>query len=74
MKATIEFNEYDELVDAINGWKWKNAMWELDQQMRKVTKHGQHNGRDATEAEIEITEHWRETLRKLINNDGLNFE
>jgi hypothetical protein len=74
MKATIEFNEYDELVDAINGWKWKNAMWELDQQMRKVTKHGQHNGRDATEAEIEITEHWRETLRQLINNDGLNFE
>ena len=74
MKATIEFHDDRELIDAINGWKWKNAMWELDQQMRKVTKHGHHDGRDATEDEINITEYWRETLRKLINNDGLNFE
>ena len=74
MKATLEFNDDQELIDAINGWKWKNAMWELDQQMRNITKHGQHDGRDATEDEINITEHWRETIRQLINNDGLNFE
>jgi hypothetical protein len=74
MKATIEFNDDQELRDAIDGWKWKNAMWNLDQEMRKVTKHVQYDGRDATEEEIDITDHWRTKLRELINDDGLNLE
>lgn len=74
MKATLKFDDEHELLDAINGWKWKNVAWELDQKMRNVTKHGQHEGRDATEEEIEITEHWRTAIRELMNNDGLSFE
>ncbi len=74
MKATIEFNDDQELRDAIDGWKWKNAMWNLDQEMRTVTKHGHYNGREATEEEIDITDYWRTKLRELINDDGLNLE
>jgi len=74
MKATIEFNDDQELRDAIDGWKWKNAMWDLDQLMRTVTKHGYHNGRAATEGELDITDHWRTKLRELINDNGLNLE
>jgi hypothetical protein len=74
MKATIEFNDDQELRDAIDGWKWKNVAWELDQEMRKLTKHGQYDGRDATEEEIDITDHWRTKLRELINDNGLNLE
>jgi hypothetical protein len=74
MKATLEFDDEQELRDAIDGWKWKNAMWELDQLMRTVTKHGYYNGRVATEGELDITDHWRTKLRELINNDGLNLE
>jgi hypothetical protein len=49
-------------------------VWDLDQLMRTVTKHGHHEGREATEEELDITDHWRTKLRELINNDGLNLE
>jgi hypothetical protein len=74
MKAILKFDDEQELRDAIDGWKWKNAMWNLDKEMRDVTKHGQHDGRDAIEAEIEITEHWREKIRELLNDNGLDLE
>lgn len=74
MKATLEFDDEQELRDAINGWKWKNAMWQLDQVMREVTKHGYHEGREATEEELDITDHWRKKIRELLNDDGLDLE
>jgi len=74
MKATIEFHDEQELRDAIDGFKWRMIVWDLDQEMRKVTKHGHHDGREATEEELDITDHWRTKLRELINNDGLNLE
>jgi hypothetical protein len=74
MKATIEFHDEQEIRDAIDGFKWRMIVWDLDQEMRKVTKHGQHDGREATEEELDITDHWRTKLRELINNDGLNLE
>jgi hypothetical protein len=74
MKATLEFDDEQELRDAINGFKWRMIVWDLDQEMRKVTKHGHHEGREATEEELDITDHWRKKLRELINNDGLNLE
>ncbi len=73
MKATLHFDDPEELQDAIDGWKWKNAMWELDQEMRSVVKHGYIKNREATEAEIEVTDYWRDKLRELINEDNLNL-
>jgi len=75
MKTTLHFDhdERDELQDALDGWKWKNAMWELDQEMRSVVKHGYIKNREATEAEMEITDYWRDKLRELINEENLNL-
>ena len=42
-KVILEFDsveESDEIQDAINGWRWKNALWDLDQKLRNTTKYG----------------------------------
>jgi hypothetical protein len=74
MKATLEFNDDQELRDAIDGWKWKNAMWKLDQEMRSIIKHGNFGNQEATAAQIQMTEYWRQMLRELVSDDGLNIE
>jgi hypothetical protein len=76
MKATLHFehDEKDELQDAIDGWKWKNVVWELDQDLRGIVKHGYFGSREATEAEIEMADYCRKKLRQLISDDGLNLE
>jgi len=74
MKATLEFDEQDELMDAINGSKWRLIVWELDQDLRGIVKHGYFGSREATEAEIEMADYCRTKLRQLISDDGLNLE
>jgi hypothetical protein len=74
MKATLEFNDDQELRDAIDGWKWKNAMWKLDQEMRSIIKHGNFGNQEATDEQIQMTEYWRQMLRELVSDDGLNIE
>jgi hypothetical protein len=74
MKATLEFNDDQELRDAIDGWKWKNAMWKLDQEMRSIIKHGNFGNQEATDEQIQMTEYWRQMLRELVSDDGLNLE
>lgn len=74
MKATLEFDDEQELLDAVNGFKWKLIAWELDKDLRSIVKHGYFKNREATEAEIEMADYCREKLRELINDDGLNLE
>jgi len=74
MKATLEFDEQDELMDAINGSKWRLIVWELDQDLRGILKHGYIGSREATESEIEMADYCRTKLRELISDDGLNLE
>ena len=74
MKATREFDDEQELLDAINGWKWKSVIWELDQDLRGIVKHGYFGSREATEAEIEMADYCRQKLRGLISDDGLNLD
>ena len=80
MKVTLEFNGEEEREDlqlALNGWKWKNAMWELDQELRKTTKHQvsiiSFND-NASEQEMEIAEAVRRTIRKILDDYNLNLE
>jgi len=74
MKATLEFDEQDELMDAINGSKWRLIVWELDQDLRSILKHGYFGNREATDAEIEMADYCRKKLRGLISDDGLNLD
>ncbi len=74
MKAILEFDDEQDLRDAIDGWKWKHAMWQLDQDLRGIVKHGYIGNREATDAEIEMADYCRTKLRQLISDDGLNLE
>ena len=74
MKAILEFDDEQELRDAINGFKWRLIVWELDQDLRGIVKHGYFGSREATDAEIEMADYCRTKLRQLISDDGLNLD
>ena len=80
MKVTLEFDgeeEQEEIQLALDGYKWKNAMWELDQELRKTTKHQvsiiSFND-NASEQEMEIAEAVRRTIRKILDDYNLNLD
>ena len=77
MKVTIEFDgneEQDDLRTALDGYKWKLAMWDLDQKLRSTTKYnyGILSEKDATKTEKEIAEKLREFIREILNDYNLN--
>tara|TARA_R110000868_G_scaffold218431_4_gene468656 strand:+ start:417 stop:659 length:243 start_codon:yes stop_codon:yes gene_type:complete len=80
MKLTLEFDgdeERDDLQVALDGYKWKHAMWALDQQLRKTTKYGAsqlHTTELATETERVVIEALRESLRDILNDWNLNLD
>lgn len=77
-KIILEFDSFEEAEDArtaLDGNKWKLAMYDLDQQLRKTTKYGESvlNHTRATDLEIEIAEKYREKLREIIDGYKLNL-
>ena len=81
MKVTIEYDGNEEHADlhlALDGYKWKNAMWELDQELRKTTKYGSclvDGGITlASEQEILFAESVRESIRDILNQYNLNLD
>ena len=76
-KIILEFDGVQEAIEAqaaIDGDKWKMAMWELDQKLRNTTKYGQsviHFESEADEFEQDIAEKYREMLREIIQGHGL---
>jgi len=79
MKAILEFdlNDFDNddrssFQDAVNGTKWKLAMWELDQWLRSQYKY--MSDEDYKEGAYEAYEKSREKLYEILNNDGLKLD
>lgn len=77
-KVIIEFAE-DEIADArvaIDGYKYKMLIWELDQKLRSVHKHGASlEGRgEATEAEMDVCYRLRDIIREMLQEDNLTIE
>lgn len=74
MKVTIEYEDKDDAMDALNGTKWKVAIFELDQELRGIVKHGYIGNREATECEIEVYDKCRKMLREQLNDYNLTFD
>jgi hypothetical protein len=77
MKITLEFDSEEEGNDArvaLDGYKWKIAMWDLDQELRGIAKYGAIDNREATEAERDMADKIRESIRETLNNYNLNLE
>ena len=76
----LEFNsdeEASEIQDALNGWRWKNAMRDLDQNLRNTTKYGKSiiPGQDrASSEELAIADRYRELIREILQDNKLYFD
>ena len=76
MKVIIEyeFEEQDDARTALDGYKWKLAMWDLDGMLRGTTKHGIFNNREATGVEQDMSEKLRDAIRDILDEHNLNLE
>jgi hypothetical protein len=76
MKVTIEyeFEEQDDARVALDGYKWKLAMWDLDQLLRSATKYGSFERREATSEEQDMAEKLRDAIREILNEYNLNLD
>lgn len=78
-KVILEFDPIEdrtEMESAMNGSKWKSAMWDMDQELRKTTKYGHsviNENEEATDIEYTIAEKYREMLRDILSEYGLSF-
>jgi hypothetical protein len=78
-KIVLEFDsveEASEARDALNGTKWRLAMWALDQNLRETTKYNVslwRGSNEATPAEVEIAEKIRDVIRDILEDNQLNL-
>ena len=73
MKVIIEFSDEDAASDAqvaLDGWKWKSAMWELDQHLRSEIKYNEQLPSEVAEA----FEKLRDKIREIISDNNLTME
>jgi hypothetical protein len=73
MKITIEFSDEDAAEDAktaIDGWKWKHSMWELDQEIRNTLKYEDNMTDDLYKA----LESLRDKIREILSDNNLTME
>jgi hypothetical protein len=79
-KIILEFDALEDAQDArvaLDGYKWKMAMWDLDQKLRGTTKYGASlvdPSQQATNEEIDVAHKVRDELREILNGYGLNLE
>jgi hypothetical protein len=79
-KIILEFDGVEEVEDArtaLDGHKWKIAMWDLDQLLRSTTKYDvsllKHN-EQASEVEYEVAEKLREEIGRILENYNLSLD
>jgi hypothetical protein len=71
-KVIIEFDTVEEAEDiqnALNGYKWKLAMWDLDQMLRGYVKYDENLSEDKYDAYDKV----RELIRETLADYGLNI-
>jgi hypothetical protein len=76
-KIILEFNSEEEANDArtaLDGYKWKLAMWDLDQKLRSATKYGVIDNKEATPEEQDMADKVRDFIRDILNDYNLNLD
>lgn len=74
MKVTIEYDNEQEAIQALNAERWQGALWKLDQNLRGIVKHGYIGNREAHILEIEAYEKCRELLREAMEDNNIAFD
>ena len=76
-KIILEFDSNEERDDAraaLDAYQWKGAVWDIDQELRKIVKYGQFDGKEATIEEVEAADKLRKKLREILEEYNLNLE
>jgi hypothetical protein len=69
-KVTIEFDaneEATELREALDGYKWKQAVWEIDQKLRNELKYNEKLSGDIQE----YLEKFRQEIRDILSDNKI---
>jgi hypothetical protein len=72
-KVILEFDPTEEREDmdsAINGWKWKMLVWDLDQHLRSELKYNEKITGEVYEALEKLRDH----LHELKSDSGLKLD
>ena len=75
-KITLEFDstEEEEARTALDGGKWKSVLWDLDQELRNISKYGSYNGKEATNEEMDIALSLRVKICDMLLDYSLNLD
>ena len=76
-KIILEFDSDEEREDArtaLDAYKWKGAVWDLDQKLREITKYGFVDKIEATDQERDLAEKLRKNLREILEDYNLNLD
>ena len=80
MKMILEYDceeESDDARTALDGYKWKLAMWDLDQLLRGTIKYGvsmSDKSKEATSEEMDMDDKIRDAIREILNEYNLNLD
>ena len=76
-KIILEFDSNEEKDDArvaLDGYKWRGVIWDLDQKLREITKYGYVDKKEATDQERDLAERLRKDLREILEDYNLNLD
>jgi hypothetical protein len=71
MEGILKFDlpeEADDFDNAINGYKFKLILWDMDQHLRNIVKYGEN------EEAVEIAEELRNKLREYFSEYNVSIE
>ena len=74
MKVTIEYDNEQDAIKALRAGNWSHSMWQLDQEIRSIVKHGYIGHRKAHDLEIEAYNKCREMLREAMEDNNITFD
>lgn len=69
----LKFDSIEEAEDArtaLDGYKWKLAMWDLDQHLRSEVKYNENISGETDDAYEAV----REKIREILESYNLNLE
>lgn len=73
MEVIIKFSDEDAAENAktaLDGWKWKHCVWEIDQELRNTLKYDENMPDDVYKA----LESLRDKIREIVSDNNLTME
>ncbi len=73
MEVIIKFSDEDAAEDAktaLDGWKYRAVIWEIDQHLRNEIKHNEQLSSEVDKAYEEL----RDKIREFLSDSNLTME